>query len=275
MGGGSVEAFVALAIALSVVLGWMFQPRRPRVVAEPPSRWRERLTLLVPQSAFVAPAQRGSYEQHCEAFLREKQFVGCNGLEVTDDMRIAVAGLACLLLLRPYNRVFPAVHHVLLYPDRFFVHHELPDHDGLVHDEPLEHLGESWHGDRVILSWRDVEAALHGDETNVVVHEFAHQLDDETPEMEGVPALQDYAHWAEIMEREFKRLRRHRRPPVIDAYGAESPGEFFAVVTEAFFQRGAALRHHHVELYRLLRDYYGLDPAAVELWRHPLNGVHA
>ena len=212
-------------------------------------------------------ALRPLYERQVEIFLTEKRFVGCNGLVVEDAMRVAVAGLACLLILRPAAAVFPALHSVLLYPDAFLVMHDEPDELGLVSDHPVEQIGESWQDDRVVLSWADVQAALAGDEVNVVAHEFAHQLDDETPETEGAPALADYSQWSAVMAREFERLQRHRRPPVLDAYGAESPGEFFGVVTEAFFQRGPKLRQHHAELYQLLRDYYRLETAALNPWQ--------
>ncbi|MFA5940503.1 MAG: M90 family metallopeptidase [Sinimarinibacterium sp.] len=270
MTGGTPEALVAFALALAALLGWMFRPRKPSVRYRPPDGWRDVLHAQVPQAGLVPGELRSLYERQVERFLREKRFVGCNGLVVDDDMRIAVAGLACLLVLRSQAgtgaSVFPLVRAVLIYPDRFFVQHDEPDELGLVSDDPVEQLGESWEGERVILSWADIDAALHGDEVNVVAHEFAHQLDDETPETEGAPALRDYARWSEVMQREFKRLQRHRRPPVLDPYGAESPGEFFGVVTEAFFQRGPELRQHHPELYALLKDYYRLDPAQQRLW---------
>jgi Mlc titration factor MtfA (ptsG expression regulator) len=266
LSGIAPEAVVALAIALALLLRWMFRPRQPRIIAAEPDGWRERIDNIVPQSALVPATLRDRYLEAAGRFLREKRFVGCEGIEVTDDMRIAVAGLACLLVLRDGAKLFPLVHTVLLYPDRFYVRHEEPDEFGLVSDEPVEQIGESWEGDRVILSWADVQAALDGDEVNVVLHEFAHQLDDENPETEGAPAMRDYAHWSEVMDREFKRLQRHRRPPVLDPYGAESPGEFFGVVTEAFFQRGPALARHHPELYALLCDYYGLETVGQSLW---------
>lgn len=266
MSGIAPEAVVALVIALALLLRWMFRPRRPRIVAAEPEGWRQRVGELVPQAALVPAALRERYFVAVGRFLREKRFVGCDGLAVTDDMRIAIAGLACLLVLRDGAGLFPMVRSVLLYPDRFYVRHQEPDEFGLVSDDAVEQLGESWEGDRVILSWADVVAALDGDEVNVVLHEFAHQLDDENPETEGAPAMRDYARWSEVMDREFRRLQRHRRPPVLDPYGAESPGEFFGVVTEAFFQRGAALTRHHPELYALLREYYGIDTAQRRLW---------
>lgn len=243
---------------LTRLVGRLRQRRRDAL----PPDWREQLGQI-PHLALMDAARRALYESRVEAFLRDKRFVGCNGLAVTDDMRVAIAGLACLLLLRPDARVFPAVRSVLLYPGAFLVPQSEPDELGLVDDEPAEQIGESWQGDRVILSWPDVEAALAGDEVNVVVHEFAHQLDDESPEAEGAPALADYTRWSSVMQREFERLQRHRRPPVLDPYGAESPAEFFGVATEAYFQRGPELAAHHAELYALLRDYYRLDTAAM------------
>jgi Mlc titration factor MtfA (ptsG expression regulator) len=266
--GPALLAYVVMAAAMALLFAALFRDRRPKSRQPLPPDWRTRLDARVPQARYVPPALQTRFEAQVTAFLRQIRFTGCDGLVVDDDMRIAVAGLACLLVLRPGSRLFPAVRSVLLYPDRFYVQHDEPDEFGLVNDAPVEQLGESWHGDRVVLSWADVEAALHGDAVNVVVHEFAHQLDDENPEVEGAPALHDYSRWSEVMLREYQRLQRHRRPPVLDPYGAESPGEFFGVVTEAFFQQAAALRQHHAELYALLRDYYGLDTAQHALWAH-------
>ena len=204
-------------------------------------------------------AQRARFGVQVERFLREKQFKGCGGLEVTDEMRLLVAGMACLLVLRPAAAPFPRLREVLLYPGPFLVPVTEPDELGLVPDEPEVRIGESWQDDRVILSWPDVEAALDGDEVNVVVHEFAHQLDDDNGAGDGAPLLADYGEWSEVMGEEFERLRRHRRPRVLDSYGAESPAEFFGVVSEAFFQSGPALARHHPRLYAVLRDFYGFE----------------
>jgi len=208
-------------------------------------------------SARLPPALRARHAERVTQFLHGKRFYGCGGLEVSDDMRRRVAELACLLILREDAAVFPHLRSVLLYPSAFLVPQHEPDELGLVSDEPLEQIGESWLGDRVVLSWADVEAALAGDSTNVVAHEFAHQLDIG----QGFPAGVDPARWAPVMQQEYERLRRHRRPPVLDPYGAEGPEEFFAVATEAFFQRGAALEQHHPELYGLLREFYGFETA--------------
>lgn len=253
----SVALALVLLAALAAAAWWLLHPPAPQPL---PADWRGPLRRI-PQIALLDDGQRLLHEARVEAFLRGKRFVGCGGFEITDEVRSLIAGLACLLLLRPRARVFPGLRSVLVYPDAFLVPQTEPDELGLVDEEPMERIGESWSGERVVLSWIDVEDALAGGEVNVVAHEFAHQLDDETPDADGVPELRDYSRWAEVMRREYERLQRHRRPPVLDPYGAESPAEFFAVVTEAYFQRGAALQRHHAELYELLRAYYGLDTA--------------
>lgn len=233
--------------------------RREAVPQRVPPQWRELIERRLPLVARLDTVQRERFDRAVERFLAGKRFVGCAGLEVSDEMRILVAGMACLMILRPGAGVFPRLAKVLLYPGPFLVPVDEPDELGLVADQPEERIGESWRGDQVVLSWPDVLAALDGDEVNVVVHEFAHQLDDEGNAGEGAPVLADYSRWSEVMKIEFERLRRHRRPQVLDPYGAESPAEFFGVVSEAFFQRGADLARHHPQLYELLRDYYGFE----------------
>lgn len=264
---GAPEAWVALGIALFLIGRAVF--RRARADAGgadaaprgSPLEWKDLLDDRLPQVARLSPEQRTLFHDRVERFLKQKRFVGCGGLEITDEMRALVAGMACLMILRPDAALFPALRQILVYPGPFLVPVTEPDEFGLVPDEPEARIGESWHGDRVLLSWPDVEAALDGDEVNVVVHEFAHQLDDESGAGEGAPHMADYARWSDVLRSEFVRLRRQRRPPVLDPYGAESPAEFFGVVSEAFFQRGMELSRHHPDLYGVLRDYYGFDTA--------------
>lgn len=257
---------MAAAFGLTVLsmLRWLASILRPNsrlplaAATSLPADWRARVRRDVVHVPLLDPGQQALYFANVERFLRDKTFMGCAGLQVTDDMRIAVAGFACLMILRPQAEVFPRLRSVLIYPDAFLVP-SVAGEDGLVDEEPQERVGESWGGDRVILSWPDVEAALAGSGVNVVVHEFAHQLDDHKAGAEGAPATVNAQRWGAVMRQEFERLQRHRRPPVLDPYGAESPAEFFAVATEAFFQRGPELQQHHAALYELLRDYYRID----------------
>jgi MtfA peptidase len=231
--------------------------RRP---APLPERWRALLAARLPQWELLTPELRSRFEPRVMEFLARKKFYGCNDLAVTEEMRVLVAGMACLLILRPEARVYPQLRSVLLYPTAFWVRHEEPDEIGLVWEDEVLQVGESQEWGRVILSWEDVEAALDGDPVNVPAHEFAHQLDDEAPGHEGAPLLADYDRWSKVMGAAYEELC-DRGSPVLDDYGAEGPSEFFAVATEAYFQSGRALRRHHAGLYALLRDYYLLDTA--------------
>lgn len=253
-------AILAFIVAAVVLFG---RRRRQRTVLEPlPAAARELMKRRLPWLRLLDAQQRAQHERRVREFLHDIRFRGCNGLEITEDMRVLIAGLACLLLLRPDAQTFRGLRSVLVYPTAFWVRHQEPDELGLVDDEPQLRVGESWGGERVILSWDDVEAALDGDAVNVLVHEFAHQLDDENPGSPGAPKLADYGRWSKVMQEEFDRLGR-KRSPVLDDYGLEGPQEFFAVATEAFFQSGAELDRHHPKLYALLRGYYGFDSASL------------
>ncbi len=254
---------IALALTLASALGYgLWRRQRTRQTASlplPPSA-QELLRARLPHYAALSSEQRERLHAHVQRFLAEKRFSGCNGLQVTNEMRMLIAGMACLLILRPDARVYPRLKSVLVYTEAFWVHHPEPDELGLVSDEPELTLGESWSGTHVVLSWQDVQAALAGDSTNVVAHEFAHQLDDENPATEGAPLLPDYTRWSRVMQAAYDELRK-RSSPVLDEYGAEGPGEFFPVATEAYLQCGAELSEHHPELYQLLQDYYGINTA--------------
>lgn len=193
----SAIAGIAL-LALLIGAGWLLLRPRPHPAATLPDDWKQQLPLLIPQLSAVPEALRERYFTQVETFVRRKRFIGCDGLAISDDMRLIIAGLACLLVLRDDAEVFPAIDSVLVYPGAFLVHHQEPDELGLVDDEPVEQIGESWQGDRVLLSWADVQAALAGDAVNVVAHEFAHQLDDEAPHTEGAPRLDDYTRWSAL-----------------------------------------------------------------------------
>jgi Mlc titration factor MtfA (ptsG expression regulator) len=228
--------------------------RRP---APLPERWHALLTARVPHVERLAPELRARFEVRVMEFLGAKKFYGCNGLAVTEEMRVLIAGMACLLILRPDARVYPHLRSVLLYPTAFWVRHQEPDEIGVVYEDEVLQVGESQEWGRVILSWEDAQAALAGDPVNVPAHEFAHQLNEESPH-EGAPLLADYTRWSKVMAAAYEGLC-DRGSPVLDDYGTEGPGEFFAVATEAYFQGGRELKRHHRELYDLLRDYYLLD----------------
>lgn len=245
--------------------------RRRRWRSQPlPPQWIEIIERNVPCYQQLTPDERDELQGHIQVFLREKDFEGCEGLEITDEIRVTIAAQACILLLHRETDYFPLMSSILVYPQHYFAHttEHLPG--GLVQEGVQARLGESWKRGPIVLSWNDVlrGAADPNDGHNVVFHEFAHQLDSESGTMEGAPILPDatmYTAWARVLGNEYKGLlhdleQNHR--PLIDAYGASSPAEFFAVVTEAFFEKPRQLKSRHRELYEQMCSFYQQDPAS-------------
>ena len=203
-------------------------------------------------------------------FIAEKNFEGCGGLILTDEMKITIAAEACVLMLNRKPSFYPKLISILVYPHSYFA--QEAHHLGYGHyviNESMR-MGESWSRGVVILAWNHVKnGAMNVDSGhNVVFHEFAHQLDEEDESgANGVPVLSkssSYRTWAKVFCVEFQRLRKEalsNGDSVIDSYGATNPAEFFAVVTEAFFDRSAKLQKKHPRLYNELKEYYNLDPA--------------
>lgn len=177
-------------------------------------------------------------------FLYQKKFVGCAGLDITDEMRYTIAGQACLLLLNRQSAVYPELDTILVYPDEFVVTRNEVGPGGVVTPSANGLLGESWGDGRVILAWNHVQrgAADWTDGHNVVLHEFAHQLDSESGAANGAPYLPNvssYRSWATVLSRDFDNLRHdaiYHQKSVMDHYGATNPAEFFAVATETFLK---------------------------------------
>ena len=201
-------------------------------------------------------------------FLYQKKFVGCGGLEVTDEMRYTIAGQACLLLLNRQTQVYPELDTILVYPDEFIVTRDEVGPGGVVTPSANGLLGESWGDGRVVLAWDHVQrgAADWSDGQNVVLHEFAHQLDSESGAANGapyLPSVSSYRSWATVLSRDFDNLRHdaiYQQHSVMDHYGATNPAEFFAVATETFFEKPYQMAEHHEELYAQFLQYYKVDP---------------
>lgn len=210
---------------------------------------------------------------HVLVLLAEKNFEGCGGLVLTDEIRVTVSAYAAILLLHRSTDYYPRLVTVLIYPSAFVVETTLkgPGPGSIELEGEEVRLGEAWQRGVVILSWDSVRHGFRNprDGYNVALHEFAHQLDMENGDADGLPALEDAelrVRWPEVFNSEFSKLTDdldHNRPTVIDEYGEQSPAEFFAVVTELFFERPAALKRRHPELYEVLQAYYAQDPAAL------------
>ena len=248
-----------------------FKNRRREALRSQPLSAEQRAVLdrNVPYLAVLSPADRTELEGLVRIFLAEKSFEGCGGLELTDEIKLTIAAQACLLLLHRETDIYPNVDSILVYPSAYRVPTE--QHEGfVVVQEDQARLGESWQRGLVVLSWDHVlsGAAQPRDGQNVVLHEFAHQLDSEDGVMNGTPELgarARYTSWAHVLGDEFdelaQRLHAGKRTD-IDPYGATNPAEFFAVISEMFFEKPRALKKRHGELYAELAEFYKQDPAA-------------
>jgi len=264
----AVAAAALLGVAGLLAQPWWAERRRERLRMQPfPAAWRRILRRRVPAVARLPADLQHQLKRHIQVFVVEKPFIGCQGQAISDEVRVTIAAQACLLLVghaRP--RYYPRLRQILVYPDTFVVRRERPLGDGLVQERRLPMSGESWSQGQVILSWSDVlaGAADPTDGRNVVLHEFAHQVDQDTGVADGRPWRPNPAlrrRWAAVMDAAFERLRLEPSE-ALDAYGASDPAEFFAVATEAFFERPQALAAEAPAVYRELAELYRLHPVA-------------
>lgn len=246
--------------------GW----RRERQLQQPfPTYWREILQSRVPVYDRLPPELRRQLEQHIQLFLAEKSFYGCDGFEVDDNVRLTIAGHACLLIVARSFSDFDEVSSILVYPDAYHVRDI--ESDGIVVSESNQiRSGEASSHGQVVLAWAQCEegAVNPAGQHNVILHEFAHQLDYLDGTADGAPPLsgKQARHWQETMTRAYENLRHslhHHRKPWLDPYGATEPAEFFAVLTEAFFQQPDHLKAEQPEVYEVLRGFYRLDPVTL------------
>ena len=274
------SALVALGLAalfaglvLLFIYNTVWKNRRIRARPFPPE-WAEILRTHLPVYKVLSTAEQQTLQQLVNLFIAKKRFVGCGGLEVTDEMRVSIAAEACLLLLHQKRSVYPKLTSVLIYPYGFKVQRNEQLDNGTVSRAENALSGESWSNGRVILSWDDVVSGATNfkDGRNVVLHEFAHQLDSESGNTNGAPLLRrnSYQSWATVFSANFEDLSwrsQKRKKTVMDEYGTTNPAEFFAVATETFFEKPQALQARRPELYEELKQYYQLDP---QTWHEKL-----
>ena len=269
-----MATIVVFLIVGLIITGIFLNPvitkgRRRRLKHRPFSPlWHAIVENNVPVYSRLSPAERRRLQGHVQVFLAEKQFIGCGGLQVTEEMRLTIAAVACLLLLNEREEYFPKLRSILIYPSTYFVNEVTSPGSYIVEERRVARLGESWVNDQVVLSWEQVEQDTHNwrDGHNVVLHEFAHQLDQADGRAEGVPILSrssDYPIWAQVMTAEYQQLCddvERGAKTVMNGYGATNPAEFFAVATETFFEKPHQLLKKHTALYEQLQRYYQIDP---------------
>ncbi len=243
--------------------------KREALRAEPPSKERTALVeKRFPYFKKLSEDDRKELLGHVNVFLAEKKFEGCGGLVLTDDIRVTIAAQACLLLLHREADYYPSCEVILVYPHDYQAKTLERAGGGMVIEREQGRLGESHVAGAVVLSWDAVRggAVNMRDGHNVVLHEFAHQLDQEDGVADGAPILESrsaYKPWAKILGTEFDALKHDVDSGLdtsIDPYGATNPAEFFAVVTETFFEKPDELVREHPLLFDQLVGFYKQDP---------------
>jgi MtfA peptidase len=230
--------------------------------------WKALLETTVPVVSRLPEELKLRLQERVGRFVSSIRFEGCNGLELTDEMVLTVAAQACLLVLNREGNPYPELKTVYLYPTTFSSVQKSQDAMGIVTEGEVRRLGESWSTGTIVLAWDSVERGARNadDARNVTFHEFAHQLDHEDGDTDGAPALPSraaYRSWARVFGEnyaEFLELVESGKPTLIDPYGATQPAEFFAVVTETFFEKSKQLARKYPEMYEELKGFYGVDP---------------
>ncbi|MBP7950509.1 MAG: zinc-dependent peptidase [Verrucomicrobiales bacterium] len=262
-----IVLFFAITLLVAFVIReFRLRTRRQKVLAHCfPEEWVGILERNVPLYRSMLNDMRQDFQNKVHRFIEHKKFIPCGGLDdVTDEMKVTIAGNACMLVLnRDITYPFKRVYSVLVYPTSFFNSRD---------EEEELMMGEAWSGGSVVVAWDNARKTARDlrDGKNLVLHEFAHQLDlEHGGEADGRPVLEGYQHrtWARVLGSEFQKLQEataRGKRTALDSYGADDPAEFFAVATEAFFERPDRLLRDYPDLYSELRSYYKVDPVR---WR--------
>lgn len=246
--------------------------RRRKLMRQPlPVQWLAFLHKNVPYTKTLPNALQKKLHGFIQVFIHEKRFEGCGGLEINDKMKVTIAGQACILMLGIENptTLYPNLRSILVYPQNYFA--EVKNyHEGGIVEEGIENRhGEAWAYGHVVLAWDKVKkgAANFRDGQNLVFHEFAHHLDFEyglTEQAVSTNAGALSLEWARVLGEEYEAFLHklhHKQQTLFDAYGAENIEEFFAVITECFFEQPHQMQQRHGRLYEQLSSFYKQDPA--------------
>lgn len=250
---------------------WIRDRRRRKLLAEPfPPAWQAILDARVKLFSSLSPTEQQGLRNRMRIFIAEKDWEGCGGLAMTDEIRVIIAAQACVLTLGVADYHFEHVETVLVYPSEWVPPPQFQKGAGGIVTEGSDalHLGEHWQHGPVILAWDQVERDAQHPQggINVVYHEFAHHLDGLDGFVDGVPPLDSPAErrrWMRVTEQEYDRLvemSEAGQATLLDQYGASSMAEFFAVSTECFFTRPVAMQRRHPELFEILSEFYKQDP---------------
>ena len=242
--------------------------RRRRIVEHAgldPVLWQQTLAQL-PFLSGLSVDENERLRQTVILFLHDKSIHGAGGLTLDAAMPLMIAAQACILVMNLDIEYYAGWVEVIVYPDEFVPAMEYVDEDGVVHTDHAPRAGEAWLQGPVILSWADVAPRTDGDGVNVVIHEFAHKLDLLNGDANGYPPLhagmkrQDWVAAFAAAYADFCRRVAADEDPVIDPYAAESPAEFFAVMSEVFFEIPHTVQALYPLIYTQLQLFYKQDP---------------
>lgn len=250
------------------MFGFITKWRHNRIIARSwvtDTQWAQAFSRL-PLLDRLTEEERSRLQRLVILFLHKKSFSGTHGVIVTEGMALVIALQACLLILNLDIDWYDGWVEIIVYPGGFAPKRTVTDEYGVVHhiDDALS--GESWQRGPVVLSW-DATAnagALDGD--NLVIHEFAHKLDMLTGAANGFPPIHaemDGAEWTNTFTEAFEDFQAKAEAGVeidINTYGASSPAEFIAVISEEFFERPLLVQTRYPQVYDLLRKFYRQDP---------------
>ncbi|MBO1531727.1 zinc-dependent peptidase [Psychrobacter sp. F1192] len=195
-------------------------------------------------------------------FLDEKSITGAQGFEITDKVRLSIALQACLPILNLGLEWYKGWSSIIIYPGSYKSQAKTVDEFGIVHEGSQHRSGEAWLRGPVILSWKDAKHSGERDGHNVVIHEFVHKLDMLNGSANGFPPMHpdmDPARWTEIMSRDFEDFQKHRKSG-LDRYGATNPAEFFAVLSEVFFETPQKLIDAYPDIYDIMVKFFQQTP---------------
>lgn len=236
-----------------------------------PKKWQHILSIQWPLYQRLPDLLKLNLQERINLFMNEKQFIGCNGFNVTEEHKLLIAAQACLLIINKPFEYFDNLNSILIYPSAFIVNRNRNLANGTVTEDKMINTGEAWETGKIVLSWDDAYSGIIdiSDGQNVVIHEFAHLLDHTNGSANGAPLLQhakNYEQWSQCFSAAYNRLQDcidKGEKSIFNPYGAISPGEFFAVASELFFERSKIFEKEEPELHQQLVKFYAVDPT---LW---------
>lgn len=252
------------------MFNWLWGERTPR---ELPESWRPILTSNATFRERLSPALQQEFDQRLIEFVEAKYWEGCGGLVLTDEHKVTIGAHAIRLVLGFERETLRDVKTVLVYPTPYEAKSQEVLGGNIVVEGVSQRAGESWYHGPVILAWSDIQECLEEEDYwkrrhphNVIVHEFAHQLDYRNGRSaDGIPPIESHEQaeeWVKVTDAAYQRLSRaceRNQYTLIDCYGATNRAEFFAVTTEVFFEAPQEMAEQWPELYRVMQRYYRQD----------------